>query len=465
MRPILNALRFLLLTGSLLTLPIGFSAYGETLNPDCGLLVTTQRMPINAYLKDTLNSLESMRGENGFLVDTIWVRSAKTIEVLNPDTSPTNIAVDLLIQAELGQIDKVERVLETLANVEFHKPTGLFFSRYTTNPRSRVTDLAVSSIDNMHLALALFTIQESFRDTRSGALAKQLFERMNFSVYYDPRSGLIGGNLRHSQGAWIKEEYNFSYFGSEARILYSAGWALGLFRDYSDQPDFLKKSLAALDVEIHRSHEGDLLKLWDGSAFQLLFPMMFIGEENYSSRMKEIFIATGNFMIADGRRRGLPFPAAHSAGRASISENDQEPAYKDKAGNHALISSRNSDQFNPSMKHLWDTTFTPYALFMAASLNPNKFAGILGEAQKAAWKDNRLYVDGMGWMDGIHVSGPHKGQVVSAQLSLNQGMIALSLLRMRANDKMNLSSRALFENPEIRKRLQEFYRAFDDRLN
>ncbi len=55
------------------------------------------------YLVDTLNSLDRMRGENGLVGDTIAVRTDKKgtiiIAPLNLATSPTNIAMDLVIQA------------------------------------------------------------------------------------------------------------------------------------------------------------------------------------------------------------------------------------------------------------------------------------------------------------------------------------------------------------------------------
>ncbi len=119
-----------------------------------------------------------------------------------------------------------------------------------------------------------------------GTTAKQLFERMDFSIFYDEKSGLIGGNIKYEDKKWTREEYNFSNLGSEARLIYSEGWALGLFKNFANDANFLSKALDSLNVEVHHSEVGDLLKLWDGSAFQLYFPKLFVNEEVYSDKMR-----------------------------------------------------------------------------------------------------------------------------------------------------------------------------------
>ena len=455
--------------GLTLSISLGFWAYASPapiscepfLAPKSGISRASDDFRMSTYLTDTLASLEAMRGLNGLLADTIMVTvndsGLPLVEVLNPDTSPTNIAVDLLIQAEKSNVRNLSKIIKTLSQLEYHQQTGLFFSRYTTDSKSTITDFAVSSIDNLHLAIALFTIQEKFPQREIGRRARQMFARMNFSVFYEPTSGLIGGNLRHANGQWFKEEYNFTHFGSEARLLYSAGWALGLFRDYGTGEELAQKSIAAIKFEMVPYGEDELLKLWDGSAFQLFFPMIFMAEQKYSPRMKSVFSATADLMISEGVRRGLGVPAAHSAGRASIHDGTQEPTYKDKAGDRSLVSADNNDLNDPRLSKSWDSTFAPYALFMAAAIDPDKFKSTWRNLETISSGGNRLYVRGMGWMDGLHVSGPYKGQVVPAQLALNQGMIALSLLQMQSADGMNVGARAMFENPQVHARLSRFY--------
>lgn len=440
------------------------ASIGRAANPSCLALFFSTHQKIQTYLDDTLSSLERMRGENGLVGDTIAIRKfAQNVKIksLNPYTSPTNIAVDLLIQTELSTpsaIKNVERVIATLSKVKFYEPSGLFYSRYATDKTSEVNDQNVSSIDNMHLAIALWTVTQKFAGSTTGERAKKLFERMNFSVFYDQNTGLIGGNVRPKNGGWYREAYNFANLGSEARLLYSAGWALGLFKNQSQDLDFVRRAVAALKAEVYHSPAGDLLKLWDGSAFQLFFPKMFINEEVYSPEINSFYKAAGNFMLAEGKRRGLGVPAAHSAVRNGLDN------YKDKAGNTALVSSDNKDLADVSLRKTWDSTFTPYALFMAGAAEPEKYIPLIATLENIMSGETSFYISKIGFMDGLHVAGDSRGQIVPAQLSLNQGMIALSLLQMQAPDGMSLSSRLLFGEAKIRERLKEFYQVLDKKL-
>jgi hypothetical protein len=238
-------LRTLLIALCLLTAPafagVGPSCYGvllRTLYPD-------EVSQIEPYLYDTLRSLDHMRGRSGLVSDAIEIQGAKankvTFQILNSNTSGTNIAADLLIQTELILQNRnaykarvrLEKIVTSLIQLQRHQESGLFFSWYATDGSSKVLSYSLSSIDNLHLALALWTIKESLPGTPAGARAGKLFSSLDFSMFYDETSGLIGGNFSHVNGRWIRDAYNFSSFGSEARILYSAGKALGLFKKYS----------------------------------------------------------------------------------------------------------------------------------------------------------------------------------------------------------------------------------------
>ncbi len=435
---------------------------------------------IQNFLDDTLKGFEKLRGENGLVTDTVWIQAKGAhefqIQTLNPDTSPTNIAVDLLIQAELlsgshktsanavlaGK--NISKVLSVLENVSFHQDTGLFFTRYSTDSQSRVKDASVSSIDNLHLAIALWTVKENFPKSELGIRAGRLFDRMNFSVYYEASSGLIGGNLKYEDGHWKREAYNFANLGSEARSLYGAGWALGLFRGQKNEVGFVKKSLSSLKAEIYKSPEGRILKLWDGSAFQLFFPKIFISEELYSPEFNSFYKSAGHYMVAEGQRRGLNVPAAHSAVRAALAENSHQPTYKDKAGNKKLVSSDNKDLIDIKLRKNWDSTFSPYALMMAATSNPKELMPLFSEMKNFKSGEDLFYRPEMGWMEALEVKGHGKGQVVPAQISLNQGMIALSLFQMQAPDGLSLSGRSMYKNKKVRNRLEEFYKMADEKL-
>lgn len=426
----------------------------------------SNNVKIEDYLQSTLTSLEAMRGLNGLLADTIAVKNingeTRVSRVINLNTSPTNIAIDLLVQGELGSLKNVARIVSTLKSLDYHKDSGLFFSRYAADSTSRVADYSVSSVDNFHLALALWTIKESFSGSQIGQEAEKLFDRMDFSVYLDEASGLIGGNLKYQNGAWIKEQYNYSNLGSEARSLYSAGWALGLFKNKQMDEFQVLRSLKSTKAEVFQSGEGPILKLWDGAAFQLFFPKIFIGEDNYSPILKNMFENASRYMVSEGKRRGMPVPASHSPVRRSANETGRI-VYQDKVGHRDLISADNKDIFNPAHNKHWDQIFAPYALFMAATSDVSVIFHF-SKIEDVKTGGNSLYSKQMGWMDALVLTGDKTSRVVNVQESLNQGMIALSLLEIQSKDHMSLSARALFKNPLIRKRMNFYYKNFDIKL-
>ncbi len=435
---------------------------------------------ISDYLLDTVSSLETLRGKNGIVADASWVQAQKnapaTIRILNENTSPSNIAVDLLVHTEIvlrgiqinDSAKTLSRALDTLSLLKRHVPTGLFFGWYSTKIEGDVMVQNLSSIENIHLALALWTIKESFPNSSMGKQAKTLFESMDFSIFYEERTGLIGGNFRYIQGQWVRDKYNFDYLGSEARILYSVGWALGVFKKYGGSTDFVKKALENIVFEKTESGNGSLLKLWDGSAFQLLFPKIFAGEEQDSPVLKKMHATLGQHMVSEGARRGLSVPASHSPGVNKIitlNENSAIALYNDKAGNKNLVSAFNKDLDYPPFNRNWDQTFTPYALFMAATANPSLLLPLLENLKKIKSGDDNLYLPGLGWMDGYNISGDFNEQVVPAQLAINQGMIGLSLLQLGSTDGLSASGRALHNHSEVNDRLKYFYNLLDQKIS
>jgi hypothetical protein len=443
-------------------------------------LSTKSQAQVEKYLLATLNSHESMRGPNHLVKDTLWIKKISNGKVvtktLNANTSPTNIAIDLLIQTELLSRQShatianknLTKLLATLGQLERHNPSGLFFSWYSTNKKSTPVNRNISSIDNLHLAMALWTIKESFPKAAFADQARVLFEAMNLSMFYEERSGLIGGNYSYSHGKWSKDAYNFSNLGSEARILYSAGWALGLFKNFRFESDFVEKAFNSLQSEVLHSQQGPLLKLWDGSAFQLFFPKMFVSEESFSPVLKKMYSNYGNYMIAEGQRRQLPVPAAHSPGVNRIHANEyQKPfaVYNDKAGNKELVSSANKDLHDPEYFKNWDQTFTPYALFMAATTNPEKFLPLIENIKNINFNNGSLYLSEVGWLDGLNLSPELVNKVVPAQLAVNQGMIALALLQMQSTDGKSASGRALYKDQKVKERMKLFYEILDAKLS
>jgi hypothetical protein len=184
--------------------------------------------------------------------------------------------------------------------------------------------------------------------------------------------------------------------------------------------------------------------------------------------MQGFYQVQADYMITEGNRRNLMTPAAHSAGWAALTKDGMsrtKSSYRDKGGDIKLVHSMNNDVMEPGLRKDWNATFAPNAFFMAATSNPGKFLPIISNLQNAKSKNNSLYAAGLGWMDAMQVKGSAKGQVIPAQLSLNQGMLALALLQMQDPNGMGISSRQMYNNPYVKERLQQFYDLFDAKIS
>ncbi len=425
------------------------------------------------YQRDTQAGLELMRNvETGLLRDKIQILQKPDgkfeTKILNNNTSPTNIALDLINQ--MANPKTLIQVLATLTKVAFHEDTGLFYSWYSTGKDLQVINNDVSSVDNIHLALALWTIKETYPDTRQGRQAATLFNRMNFSAFYDASTGLIGGNLRHANGSWTLDAYRFSNLGSEARSIYSLAWALDLLKTPSDLK-FPQKAVNALTAEFLPWNNGgtikNILRTWNGGAFQLLLPKLLLNEELYSSILADSFKNYAQYILKEGQRLNYPVPAAHSASNFGVEGEatfNEVPSYEGNSGSPELVSTTNVDINAPVSRDLWAAVFTPHAAMMAATADPTAYGPVFLKMEKLGLDSNVLYQKGAGFLDGYHVKGTYNGKVVPVQLSLDQGMIALALDQMTSRDGMSASGRALLANKQVRARLTGFYQLLDQKL-
>ena len=467
-------------------LPSGSSELGNCLPRQINLRNrVTRAFPerFETYRLDTYQGLERMRNpETGLIRDKILVRRTDsgdaTFRILNDNTSATNIGLDILNQ--IGKVEEgleapasrknLEQVVSSLEKISFHRDSGLFYSWYSTARGFTVVNRDVSSVDNIHLALALWTVKETYHGTPLSQRAGKLLERMDFSVFYSSNTGLMAGNLKHHQGHWALENYQFANLGSEARSIYALTWALGLLKRAAD-PRMAEKSSSSLAAETYvwndAGTERRILRTWDGGAFQLLLPKLLLNEERYSPQLEGSFDGYARYILAEGQRQGFPVPAAHSASNYGIDDEptfSEVPSYHGKAGSTALVCTDHVDLNNPHERSLWDLVYTPHASLIAATADPERFAAILKRSESLRSGNDVLYVPGFGFLDGYHVKGRYAGQVVPVQISLDQGMIALALGQMRAKDGLSPSGRALMHNSAVQARLSQYYDLIDRKL-
>jgi hypothetical protein len=440
-----------------------------------------QTAQYDRYLEGTLASLDRMRMPNGLIVDKVQAIPGENgrirYETLNANTSPTNMGLDLLIQLELLRdparnrqaAANLLRMIGTLEKMQRHPETGLYYSWYeaeNAQPKQR----NVSSVDNIHLALALWAASKSAPDEESRRRAERLFQKMDFSAFLDEKTGLIGGNLqfqmKDGKETWFREPWNYSNFGAESRSIYGLTHALGLMRKKGSEA-VLEKSPKNIRVEVARTPDGEILRTWDGGAFQLLLPRLLIREDQYSPSMQKFFRNYADHVLAQRERESIPLPASYSACNFGVDDEPERfsgvPSYVGKAGSPALVSADHQEFRGESHRKDWDRVVTPHAIFLAAATNPGAFSNSLSKAEKLGSQD-RLYEPEVGWMDGIHVRQEHRGKVIPVQLSLDQSMIALSLLEMKSSDNRTSPSRLLESDPQVRSRLGQYYSAMEPRL-
>ncbi len=535
------------------------------------LLSTEQKAQYSKYLKDTIASFEMMRGKTGLVKDSVWIcfdRDLKRSNFKDTEelTSPTNIGLDLILLTERaihGEEDQdavkatLSKLLKTLATISYNKETGLFFRTYWPDT-GLAFDVQLSSVDNLHLAYGLWTTSEAFRatDPTLADAARKLFDRMDFSVYYNEKTGLIGGNLRpadedmrkayrgNPQGKYVRDAFDYKYFGSEARSLYALGWALGLYKKAGhDVRDFDQKLLGpGIDGTIAEIATVDttygrlrLLRTWDGGGFQALLPAVLVREELYSPILAELHANYAKRLLSEAASLGVP--AARSASAFGVrglrmfrtgdkSFDEGLPIYNGAAGHIDMVASIHEDIKNPDVRRYWDIAYTPHPAFMAASFAreatlAGKFAdvfkqnetissasscvcgqtsktptmpapsctcktnadlpnmpmgadGIVGEPNLCTVASpteaynlsatDRLYQPGLGWMDGYYVDGPLKNRVVPVLISLDQGMIALSIFSILSPDGHHVGSKSIVDNPEVEARLSRAYEAINAKL-
>jgi hypothetical protein len=381
------------------------------------------------YFKDTYQCLEKMRDpETGLLRDSV----SADLKTIHDPTSPTNIALDLLIQLEAGTpaaSKTVGKILKTLNRLPYHIGSGLFYNRYSTDGK-RVTEAYLSAVDNIHLAYALWVVNQ----VRPNEVAANLLKRFEFSYLYDSRTGLYHGGAFFKNGAWKLEDWKYDYFGSEGRSLYSLSYALGLNND----PRIIDKIKRSMTVEI----KNEDLRVWDGGAFQLLLPSLLVNETS----LKNFFVKYATDAIKNGEKKNYAVPANFSASQVSLTE------YNGKAGTIKLVSSTNADLLNLALYKNWESVFTPHAAFLAATVMPEAYEPLLLKAQSLG-----LYKKGLGWFDGYHVKGDRKGEIVPVYLALDQAMIALSAAKIISRDGMLTGARLIRSQAIKDSKIKYFY--------
>lgn len=422
------------------------------------------------WLDATLRSLNCMRQKDGLIADAVsqelLTDGPCPVKLLNSNTSPTNIGFDLLILFQENS-PLLSPTLAAVEKLQVDPDTGLFYNWYNSQAPFEVRYPYLSSIDNFHMALALWVLANDHHDPSIRSRAKVLFDRMNFSKFLYQDTQLVRGGL--------SETWAYKHFGTEARSIYSAGWPMGIFKKqtieqgkavespFEQTPEQRKTMLGSLWFEVAElpieQRTIDSLATWDGGAFQLFLPELLVGESSRSFKFKNYFDNFSRFVENETRRRGLSAPAAHSASQFCITDCEGVPRYNGKAGSLKLASKFNNDPKTPYLGSMWEAVFTPHAGILTL-LASDRLLHMLTQAESLPG----LYDSRIGWADGYWVGAPRQNEVVPVQLALDQQMIAMTLSRLLSDDNQSVSQRALNRNSAIKSKLNQFYESVEPNL-
>lgn len=250
-------------------------------------------------------------------------------------TSPTNVGAYLwstLAARDLGVITPAEAhrriatTLGTLAGLERHQPSGMFYNWYDPVSGAKLTTWPVggspvypflSSVDNGWMAAGLVMVANAVPQLRRRASA--LLEPMDFGYYHDPAAGLLRGGFwvdppapgtctiagNYRGGADVR--YTCHHYGSlntEPRIASYLGIAFGqvpashyfkMWRTFpptcdwgwqEQQPAGVTRTYLGVEVfEGHYRYRGmDIVPSWGGSMFEALMVPLLVPEARWGPR-------------------------------------------------------------------------------------------------------------------------------------------------------------------------------------
>ncbi|MFW6695753.1 glucoamylase family protein [Streptomyces sp. MAR4 CNX-425] len=374
--------------------------------------------------------------------------------------------------------DKVERTLDGLAELPYHRPSGMFYRWYdpdTGDFREDSTrdDRFLSSVDNAWAATGLMVVRNAFPELR-GKAAK-LLGRMDFRYFYDPDAAGAnpGGGLMH--GGFYGEEppagkctekkgevwLTCGRYGAlgETRMATYVGMALGQIppEAYFGPNRSLAPDNCAQEQKptgFYREYRGvrvwegayayrgmKIMPTWGGSMFEGLMANLFVPEEKWGTKswginhphyvrahiehgMEEAGYGYWGFSPSNQpptgyRAYGVDAIGMNPAGYTSDQEaTTVEPGFP---GCRAA-------EPPPRPEEYGDGVVTPHAAFLGLRYAPDEALANLANLRR----DFPVYREG-GFLDAVAVKS---GELNEEHLLLDQGMVMASLGNALSGDSL-----------------------------
>lgn len=465
-------------------------------------LSVAQRRVLLDYAADTWRSFEAMTNpDTGLTSDNI---NADTM-VRARYTSPTNIGAYIwsaLAARDLGIIepnearDRIAVTLDTLASIERHDDSGMFYNWYDPDTRLKLELWPVdggivypflSSVDNGWLAAALIMVGNNVPQLREQALS--VFDTMDFGFFYDPGAGLLRGGFwkdppagqcsfpGNYEGAGPNVHYTCHHYGSlntEPRIASYIGIAYNgipathyykMWRTFPEtcdwgwpemNPEGEIRTYSGVDVyEGHYTYRGmDIVPSWGGSMFEALMVPLLVPEETWGARswgvnhplyvraqiehgLQEAEYGYWGFSPSNDpaggyREYGVDPIGMEPNGYASDQERTHVDYGFETPDGTGYCPEREP---KPGPTDYGQGVVTPHASFLALDYEPS--------AALANLANLREDFDAYGWggfYDAINVGDPetglNRGQTSRFHLALDQGMVMAAIANELRNDRL-----------------------------
>ena len=299
------------------------------------------RTVLREYVTDTWRSMAAMADpRTGLVSDNVG--GDLSAEDRAAYTSPTNIGAYMwsaVVARETGLISaadtrkRIARTLKTLAKLEKHEPSGMYYNWYDPATGAKLTTWPVngdvvhpflSSVDNGWLATGLRIVIDQV--PKLAKKAHRILDPMDFGYYYNPAENQIRGgfwledptpdavpqvevldNYRDDSGTndvWYTG-HHYGAFNTEPRMASYLGIAagqipqkhyFGTFRTFqSENCDYAWTEQSAVGhYETYlgqRVFEGAyryrgkmLIPTWGGSMFEALMVPLFVPEEKWGTK-------------------------------------------------------------------------------------------------------------------------------------------------------------------------------------
>jgi len=397
-------------------------------------------------------------------------------------TSPTNIGGYLwstVVARDLGFINpgectrRLRQTLQTLLRMQHHEPSGMYYNWYDETSGAVLTTWPVtgdrvypfvSSVDNGWLGAALMVVRSA--DPASRPLAQEVFDRMRWDAFYDPRASRPGGLLhggfydsppKDPTGTYLGNhigvgpdvwltDHHYDTAVSETRITAYVGISAGQIPaqqyfatwrtfpatcDWSwqeAQPVGVTKTYLGIDVfEGAYPYRGmHVVPGWGGSMFEELMPDVFVPEAAWAPQSWGINHA---LHVRAQREHGLseagygywgfspssdPFGGYREYGVDALGLNpvgylsDRENTNYDTGFGDCRLGANTNPTYG-------DGVVTPHASFLAMMHEPDAAYDNLLRIQR----DLGAYGEG-GFFDAV---ATRSGTIARRYLSLDQAMI------------------------------------------